>query len=175
MINNAQIIRNMTEDQKIALVADFNAAAGEAYTALGLPKTESATADDINRVYGGATAYPDLSRLAESWNVKLAENVVTDLLKRNGTEKFSLVRTPSVAVKLNPYSSGLSEDPYLNSKFAGAFSTAIENCGGAACVGGLGLNNIDVEYLDRAPNAALLSNVVARPFFRLLITARRAR
>ncbi len=80
MINNAQIIRNMTEDQKIALVADFNAAAGEAYTALGLPKTESATADDINRVYGGATAYPDLSRLAESWNVKLAENVVTDLL-----------------------------------------------------------------------------------------------
>ncbi len=165
MINNAQIIRNMTEDQKIALVADFNAAAGEAYTALGLPKTESATADDINRVYGGATAYPDLSRLAESWNVKLAENVVTDLLKRNGTEKFSLVRTPSVAVKLNPYSSGLSEDPYLNSKFAGAFATAIENCGGAACVGGLGLNNIDVEYLDRAPNAALLSNVVARPFF----------
>ena len=88
MINNAQIIRNMTEDQKIALVADFNAAAGEAYTALGLPKTESATADDINRVYGGATAYPDLSRLAESWNVKLAENVVTDLLKRNGTENF---------------------------------------------------------------------------------------
>ncbi|MDE6401587.1 MAG: hypothetical protein K2L54_03140, partial [Clostridiales bacterium] len=164
MLNNGELIKNLTEEQKIALVADIEATAGEAFASIGVPRLERTTVGELNRVYGGEAAYPDLSCLVNSWNTKLAENVVGDLVKRNGTDKYSLICTPSVAVKLNPYSAGLSEDPYLNSKFAGAFAAAIENSGGAACVVGLGLSDSDAQYIDRSPNPALLSNVVARPF-----------
>lgn len=164
MTDKYEIMQNMTEDQKIALVADFAAASGDAYVALGLPRFERTTLGELNRIYGGGSAFPDLSCLANSWNVKLAENVAGDLVKRNGTDKYSFISTPSAAVKLNPYSAGLSEDPFLNAKIAGGFVAAIESNGGAACVEGMGLTSVDAEYSDRAPSAELLSNVVVRPF-----------
>lgn len=168
MLKNGEIIAKLTEEQKLALVADLGSASSESVTALGVPSLEISDVDTLNSEYCGDTAYPPLSSLVNSWNIKLVEQAVGDIVRRDGTEKFGLIATPDVSVKCNAFTSGLSEDAYLNAKFAGACVAAIEASGGTACLDGFGIKNTDIEYLDRTPSQSFIDNVFAHPFYSVL-------
>lgn len=163
MLNNSAIIEKLSEEQKLALVTDIACAEQESLNALGVPHVEKSDLDALNISFCGG-AYPNLNSLAHSWNTELVENAVGDIVRRDGTAKVNIISTPDIGVKCNPYSVGFSEDPYLCAKMGNSIVSAAESAGGAAVVDGLALTNADIEYLDRTPDNAVISNILSRPF-----------
>ena len=74
MLKNAEIISMLTEEQKVALVADVSAASGDAFGGAGVPHLEKTELDALN-ASGGEYVCPDLASLASAWNPKLLEFV----------------------------------------------------------------------------------------------------
>lgn len=162
MLNNASIISTLTDEQKIALVADIAAANGEVYGAAGVPYLEKIELDALNG--NGEYACPDLAGLSSAWNTKLVEFVTSCLLSRTDIKKYNFIGTPGAALKTGPCSAGLTEDPHLNSQITNAFVSAINGAGAAAYIAGCSVNNVDTEYLDGFVDPAAY-NLVTRGLF----------
>ena len=161
-IEHTEIVSRLTEEQKIALVADIAVAANDAFNAAGVPHLERASLDELNVEYGGAAECPEFSDLACSWDIKLIEQAASDVVLRADTSRYDLVSTPSVALRTGARAVGMSEDPYLNAKIADACVSAIDGAGAAACLVGCGVRAIDTEYLDAKLDLRAVGNVLAR-------------
>lgn len=172
MLKNGEIIERLSEDQKLALATDIGAAANDAINALGVPRIRVSDIDAINRACGGL--YPAMGALANSWNAKLIEEAVGDIMKSVGAEQYNLVCTPPVQAICSPYATGLTEDPYLNARIASACVSAIENNDAAACVDGYYVRPSDLEYLDAKPDMRVVGNAITRPA-EIILRSKRAK
>lgn len=161
MLKNGEIIERLSEEQKLALATDIGATANDAINALGVPRIRVSDIDAISRECGGL--YPALSALANSWNAKLIEEAVGDIMKSADAQQYNFVCTPPVQTLCNPYATGLTEDSYLNARIASACVSAIENNDAAACVDGYYVRPSDTEYLDSKPDMRVVGNVITRP------------
>lgn len=170
----SEISSMLSEEQKIALVADLGCAANDAFNALGVPHAERASLDALNGEYGGAAECPDFSSLTASWNLKLIEQAAGDAALRADTKRFDLISLPQSALRTGARAVGMSEDPYLNAKAIDACVSALESSGAAACLTGCGVRAIDVEYTDADVDPRLLGNVLVRSVDAVLRTKKPA-
>lgn len=162
MLNNTDIISKLSDEQKIALVADVFSAASDAFGAAGVPHLERTDLDTLDLELNADAASPDFSALATAWNPKLAEFVAESVLSRADTARFNFVATPSLSVKTGPCASGMSEDPYLIAKITDAYVSAIEKSGARPCLTGCTLDQTETEYLDPRADDAVIYDVLAR-------------
>ena len=171
MLKNAEIISMLTEEQKVALVADVSAASGDAFGGAGVPHLEKTELDALN-ANGGEYVCPDLASLASAWNPKLLEFVTGCVLSRSDVRKHNLIGTPQVSLKTGPCAGGLTEDPYLNTQTVAAFASGIAAAGGTPYYSGCAIGNADTEYLDGNIDDGVMYNLLTRALFDALALGR---
>ncbi len=161
MLNYKKIIDKLSVKQKISLLTNVNCLSNSEFTSLGIPYTSLSTIEDILlRSCEGVSS----NILARSWNIDSLREITEELVqnaKENGT---NFVIAPSPKIKFNPYSSAISEDPYLAGEIVGAYLSAIHLAGVPACISGFRLESDDVDYLDLEPSKRIVYEYFIAPF-----------
>ena len=157
MLKHNLIIDRLSESQKIKLLTDVRVLASDEYTRLGIPffklSSVQGYADDL---------YPSPTAMANSWNMRVINEVASDIAARMSNENINAAVVSSPVAKLNIVDQALSEDPYLSSKVSGEYLSAIGNSGLGAVLDGAYFDESDVMMLDREPNEQLVNEFVIR-------------
>lgn len=92
-----------------------------------------------------ATCFPTAATVANSFNVKLAEEIGTALGEEAVAQKVNVLLGPGINMKRNPLCGRnfeyFSEDPYLAGKIAAGYIRGIQSNGISACVKHFACNN----------------------------------
>ena len=92
-----------------------------------------------------ATCFPTAATMANSWNVKLGEDMGKFLGEEAVAENVNVLLGPGMNIKRNPRCGRnfeyFSEDPYLAGKMAGSYVKGIQKNGISACLKHFALNN----------------------------------
>ena len=92
-----------------------------------------------------ATCFPTAATVANSWNVRLAEQIGEYLGKEAVAQKVNVLLGPGINMKRNPLAGRnfeyFSEDPYLAGKLAAGMIRGIQSHGISACVKHYAVNN----------------------------------
>jgi len=92
-----------------------------------------------------ATCFPTAATVANSWNVRLAEQIGDYLGKEAVAQKVNVLLGPGINMKRNPLAGRnfeyFSEDPYLAGKLAAGMIRGIQSHGISACVKHYAVNN----------------------------------
>ena len=146
MLNHQEIIEKLTIEQKLSLIADISALAGEDEAKYGIRFIAESSIEELNVEEGHK--YPSFSALANTWNESLLVKV-SDSLARKAKEKgITLLNTPAANVKTVPYSNGVAEDPYLAGTLAGAMLGTGDRCGIKTCLSNPEFTQTDADYSD---------------------------
>jgi beta-glucosidase len=161
MLNNAHIIRRLTEDQKIRLLTDIHTAEDPALAEVGLPRMRWRAA------HTGRGIYPSPQALARSWDGALAEEVAAALCRERLSEGAELILTPAAKPRLLPRGQGLSEDPLLSGELAAAWVKGITRMGMPCAPEGFGLTETERSALRCTVTPAFTRTFLKQPYARL--------
>ncbi|MDE7264980.1 MAG: glycoside hydrolase family 3 C-terminal domain-containing protein, partial [Clostridia bacterium] len=160
MIKNREIIQSIPQDKKLAMIADGNCL-GSAETNGGIPRVVPASLEAVNSACG--EIYPSFSFLANSFNNELIASVTADLSMRAKAHGVNLLFTPEGKTRPNPYTSGLSEDPFYTGALIFSIVKSVRSAGVVPCITGFALTDCDVDYLDVFPNARTVYEYLFSP------------
>ena len=159
MLKHQEIIDKLTIEQKLDLIADAS----------------SLKNDDICREYkflnvkslkseDGWGGYPSFNALAKSWNTKLISQVCSKLFQQQKQQGVNLVELPTAKVKASPFSSGLSEDPYLS----GALVSEVAEAGNKNSMSVYSdlplISKEDEDFSDILPNQRAINEYFFLPY-----------
>ena len=161
MLKNPDIIEKLNPETKASLIADGNALFTQGYVKAGIPRVAVSSADEVNESEGNL--YPSFNALANSWNSDLMSAVAEDLAVRTKSE-VQLLKTPPLRVKSNPYTEGISEDPYLVRTYAYNILKSIREAGVMPCLSGIALNDGDFRYLDARMDFGAVRDYFLSPY-----------
>ncbi len=165
MLKYQDIIKKMTLEQKLQLVADYSALGGVVFEEEGgfkcLKETSFATVNSEKIVGGG---YPTFGSMANSWNEELIGRVADELVVSAKEDGATLINLPRANVKVSPHSAGMSEDPVLCSKLASEIIGSGTRAGIVTCVSDPLLTEEDAAYSDIKMNERAVYEHFYRPF-----------
>lgn len=147
MLKHQEIIDKLTIEQKIDLIANA-ASLGQSELCKEYQFLKLKSLKKEENWHG----FPSFNALAKSWNTNLISKVTSKVLKEQKQLGVNLVELPVASVKVSPYSSGISEDPYLSGKLVSAVANAGEEVGMAVLADSPLLSSEDVSYSDIEPN-----------------------
>ncbi len=98
-----------------------------------------------------ATCFPSSATIANSWDVKLAEEVGEGLGSEAAAEDVNVLLGPGMNIKRNPLCGRnfeyFSEDPYLTGKMAAAEIRGIQKDGASACAKHFAVNSQEARRM----------------------------
>ena len=98
-----------------------------------------------------ATCFPTASAMANSFNLKLAEEMATHLGKEAKAQNVNILLGPGMNIKRNPRCGRnfeyFSEDPYLSGKMASSYVRGIQSNGISACLKHFAANNQETRRM----------------------------
>lgn len=142
MLKYKEIIRRMSLEQKVGLVTSGELNLTNGSEEYDIPSINFSDVKNMNNI-GVNECYPSLKALASTWDEKLIEYIGFNYVKEDNSIKKNkeVYRVP---LNYNSWLDCFSEDPYLNGKFAGAYSKGVKEAGAILC-------------LDKVPNLSDLS------------------
>lgn len=159
MLKYDEIIKKLSDSEKIRLLCDVSCLSDKHYRALGIPELNITALEDYC-----AKDYPALSALANTWDTELVGKVADDLFRRAAETRVGLVKIPAPRIKVNPYRQAATEDPALASAMSGAYLAAAERAGIAVGMSGFGLYKDDPEWLDKSPDERFIREMLVKPY-----------
>ena len=162
MYRHEEIINKLTIQQKLSILADVRGFADSSVLEQGVPSVKVAKLEDLNAERNNE--FPSFEVLANSWDLKLIENVSKNLCAGVKDENINLFVTPKANVANSVYEKGLSEDPYLCGRLVDSCVKAVNSTGAMPCVQALSLSDTTIEYSDNELNKAALNNYYVKPF-----------
>ena len=141
------IIKKLSDVDKIRILCDINALSDKKYRALGIPEVKTG---DVGKLCGDI--YPSPRALANTWDMSLVSSVADDIFKSASSGEMGFVKVPEPRVRINPYRIPISEDPFLSAEMSKEYLAAANRAGIAAGIGGFGLHNDEIEWLDEKPD-----------------------
>ena len=149
-MKHADLIKQMTLEEKASLMSGANFWNTKPVTRLGIPGMMMTDGPHGLRKQGGkadhlglnksvpATCYPSAAGLANTWDEALIEEMGEHLGLEAASEGVSVLLGPGVNIKRSPLCGRnfeyFSEDPYLSGKMAAALIRGIQSNGISACV-----------------------------------------
>ena len=113
-----------------------------------------------------ATSFPTAAAVANSWDIKMAENIGVLLGEEAVAQKICVLLGPGLNIKRSPLCGRnfeyFSEDPYLSGKMAAAYIRGIQSNGIAACPKHFAVNN---QELRRMSNDSILDERTLREIY----------
>ena len=161
MLKYEKIIQKLTLKQKIELLTDISCLSKPEFTKLGIPHTSIGILNDILSQVGDNV---NSNILARSWNPESINKLTGELVSVVKHSGVNFIVTPSPKIKFSPYTSSMSEDPYLSGALAGAYLSAIYREGIPSCISGFKLDPSDVEYMDREIDQRIIYEYFVYPF-----------
>ena len=156
-MKHADLIKQMTLEEKASLMSGANFWNTKPVTRLGIPGMMLTDGPHGLRKQGGkadhlglnksipATCYPSAAGLANTWDEALIEEMGEHLGLEAASEGVSVLLGPGVNIKRSPLCGRnfeyFSEDPYLSGKMAAALIRGIQSNGISACVKHFCANN----------------------------------
>ena len=145
------IIKKLSDSEKIRMLCDISCLSGKNYRALGIPELNISALEDID-----GDTYPSPTALANTWNMALTGQIADDLFQKASLSKAGLIKVPAPRVRINPYRQSLSEDPLLASSISRAYLDAAQRADAAVALTDFGLHNEEPEWLDVQPDERLI-------------------
>ncbi len=159
MLKYFDIIKKLSDVDKIRILCDINALSDKNYRALGIPDVRTG---DIGALCGDI--YPSPKALSNTWDASLVSNIADDVFKIANSREMGFVKIPEPRVRINPYRIPISEDPFLGAEMSKEYLAAAERAGIAAGVGGFGLYNDEIEWLDEEPDDRFIYEYIVKPY-----------
>ena len=131
MQKQEDIIKKLSQEEKLALAASLDATAEPWAEQSGIPCVNL-----YNYSTENVGIYPELSALAQSWNMQLLSDIAQDLAADSERKGKGLLCLKNMGVKDNPYRKGISEDPYVCAAIAEAAGGGIRKAGMIPCFSG---------------------------------------
>ena len=163
MLKYDEIIKRMSDSEKIKLLCDIRKLSDKNYRAKGIPelKTES-----IASLCKGE--FPNPYALSNTWDISLIGKVADALSKRAAEREADLLSVPEPRARISPCREALSEDPLLAGMIATEYLKSAAQASIPACVSGFGLYEDETEYIDREPDDRFLHEYLMKPYARVL-------
>lgn len=162
-MNNKELIKQMTLDEKAALTTGKNFWETFNIDRLGIKslflsdgpsglRKQAEKADHIGlNASVPATCFPSAATMANSWDVEVEYEVGKALGEEAVSNNVNVLLGPGSCMKRNPLCGRnfeyFSEDPYLSGKMAGAFIKGIQSNPVAACIKHYAANNQEERRL----------------------------
>ncbi len=160
MLKYNEIIKELSDGEKIRLLCDISCLSDKTYKALGIPELNVRNMDDL-----GHCEYPSSCSMANTWDPLLVGQVADDLYKKGLADKINFVKVPSPRIKINPYRRAISEDPMLASAMSEAYIKAAERADVAIGLPEFGLHKDEPEWLDKNPDDRFGYEMLVRPYY----------
>mgnify|MGYP002512911473 CR=1 FL=1 len=177
-MKHADLIKQMTLEEKASLMSGANFWNTKPVTRLGIPGMMLTDGPHGLRKQGGkadhlglnksipATCYPSAAGLANTWDEALIEEMGEHLGLEAASEGVSVLLGPGVNIKRSPLCGRnfeyFSEDPYLSGKMAAALIRGIQSNGISACVKHYAANS---QELRRMTNDSVVDERTLREIY----------
>ena len=177
-MKHADLIKQMTLEEKASLMSGANFWNTKPVTRLGIPGMMMTDGPHGLRKQGGkadhlglnksipATCYPSAAGLANTWDEALIEEMGEHLGLEAASEGVSVLLGPGVNIKRSPLCGRnfeyFSEDPYLSGKMAAALIRGIQSNGISACVKHYAANS---QELRRMTNDSVVDERTLREIY----------
>lgn len=161
MLKYFDIIKKLSDVDKIRILCDINALSDKKYRALGIPEVKTG---DVKTLCGDV--YPTPKALSNTWDASLVSSVADDIFKSASSQEIGFVKVPEPRVRINPYRIPVSEDPFLGAEMSKEYLAAAERAGIAAGIGGLGLYNDEIEWLDEKQDDRFIYEYIVKPYIK---------
>lgn len=161
MLKYKHIIENLTDSQKISLLTDIHNLSENEFKAMGIPGIIAGYMCDYC-----CDEFPSAVNLANSWDRKLIRLVAKETYRSMAREGVNHFVVPGPKVRISPYRSLLSDDPYLASQISGQYLKAAEQMNLCASMSELSITHEEVEWLDDEPDVRVLAEYVVDPYRR---------
>lgn len=159
MLKYDEIIKRMSDSEKIQILCDIRRLSDKAYRAKGIPEIKTQSMESL-----GKGEFPCASALANTWDLATIRDVANALSARAAEREIDLLTVPAPRVRINPYRTELSEDPLLASSIAKEYLNAATRANVSAGFGGFGLHADEAEFLDRKPDERFLREFIVKPY-----------
>ena len=132
-INN-DIIKNLTVNQKIALLTDLKDVIEKDEVLSEIPKLNVADLWQNNISESGEYIFPSFAELANSWDESTLGDVAVTLACMGAKKGENLFVLPKMTGATSVYSNSITEDPYLMGLLYSATAKALDREGIASCI-----------------------------------------
>ena len=158
MLKYKYIIDNLSEKQKIMLLANLSCLSEMEYQALGIPSVKFGEFGIFCKEH-----YPSPVSLANSFDHELIASVCDDVYSRMSFDGINCVSVPSAKLKINPSRYALSEDPCVCAKMSGEYLAGAAKAQMAACIPDFSIRDDEAEWIDKTPNARMINEYIVNP------------
>jgi len=175
MVSIEELIKQMTVDEKISMLAGADLWHTVAVPRLGIPQIKVTDGPNGARgAWGNLGPTSDLTpvgiALGASWNTELVERIGAILAEEVKAKGAHILLGPTVNIHRTPIAGRnfecFSEDPFLSGKMATAYIRGIQNNGAGACIKHFVCN--DQEFERRTISAKVeerpLNEIYLEPF-----------
>ncbi len=158
-----EIIKNLTTEQKVAIVSDPSALADVSLPA-GLASVKFC---ELDRLTGkAAIRLPSYSSLGYAWNTDLAKMTFSMQAELARVEGVNVLSTSSAGVKSSPLSSGVSEDPCVSERLISAFEEGVRSRKMLPCIKA-GIDKADIANMDKKKSVRAINDYFLYPYSHL--------
>lgn len=157
------IIKQLTQKQKLRLVADINVLDEPEYRNIGIPPL---TIDDNERegVFDGGSQWAfSPAALAETWDADRMQSIAQAEARAKRGHGMAPVTVPAPKSRIGLYSEGISEEPLISMEVARAYRMACEKNSLPYVVRGLCLDAQDAAWMGSAPDRDTAEEALLRP------------
>lgn len=161
MPKHIDIIRKLTEAQKLGLAADLRRLSDPALAELGVPHTDIARLEDYFST--GDIELPAPESSVNSWNTELMTRIAEEATCRALADGKNFVIAPDLRVRPDIDASGASEDPELCGRACAAYLGGISSAGGIGCFSDYAVHSSEAAALDIEPDKRSLAEYVLEP------------
>lgn len=159
MLKYDEIIKKMSDSEKIHILCDIRNLSDKSYRIKGIPELRTDSFEAL-----GAGEFPPPDALANSWDIPLIRKVADVLAEKAVKKNTDLITVPSPRPRISPFRRAISEDPLLTREISREYLNAAEGAQISSCVGGFGLNEDELEFLDAEPDQRFLREFLVETY-----------
>ena len=163
MLKYDEIIKKMSDNEKIHILCDIRNLSDKSYRIKGIPELRTDSFESL-----GAGEFPAPDALANSWDIPLVRNIADILAEKAIKKNTDLITVPSPRPRISPFRKAVSEDPLLSVEIAREYLDAAEGAQISSCIGGFGLNEDEIEFMDTNPDQRFLREFFVGPYQQML-------
>lgn len=156
-MQKSEIMEKLNIDEKLALIAEGKLPDSAVDSGVGV---KHAGWKKVNNELG--KLYPSPEVLANSWNSALIGQVSKDIAYQATKLGYNFLITVPLKVKSNPYTAGISEDPYFTLYYAYTMLKGMSESI-VPCLKGCYMDSADIDYIDDIADARLLNDYFLAP------------
>ena len=163
MLKYEDIIKRMSDSEKIQILCDIRSLSDKNYRSKGIPEIRTASVTEL-----GEGEFPSPEALSNTWDLSLVRDVADALVEKAAEKNTDMLSVPAPRAKVSPYRKSLSEDPLLASLIAEEYLKCAERVQISSCVEGFGLYEDELPYIDEEPNDRFLRDFLLKPYAQTL-------